>query len=320
MNGYLQSLSQRAVQPVKAIRPALLPGTVGQSRKSESSTLERRNLEPLPDDDHPSTLVGPESLFDSARHPLHRDHPVREGSSLASESEPSPPPRPLTLQPQAADDRATVEGSEKRAGDQSELGAPLDAPWHPVTARDHEIVRPHPLADSVTAPAARGFDASLEERSQAAPFRGTRGADARDSVSTSETPPVHRLVAPYAERNSAPLGPITSASDSPPSSMPQPPKKQTVAVRKPESAPVDHGTEILPSTTIRPAASHSVPPPIVVSRPERGTPPETVVHVTIGRVEVRAAISEKSGTRPRPPQASPSQGLENFLQGSGRTT
>ena len=213
---------------------------------------------------------------------------------------PPPPGRPAAPAPRATDEWRGL------------LGAAA-APLAPPPRRDPALAEDEPAR----APARRPRPAAETGPPLDAVAEGPRSAPRRAALLPADTESAPRaprlLVESPAIAAEEPARPDPRPVTALPGSAVEPPreKRRTLA---------EHPEALAPRPAIRPAAVVAqpivTPAPGPAARPEpppAATPEPPTIHVTIGRIEVRATPAPAARARPAPP-AAPTVSLEDYLR------
>lgn len=160
--------------------------------------------------------------------------------------------------------------------------------------------RAHPATSAPATPAPRVTPPTLPAPRLAVEIRGD------ESSRANAAPPVPLSVRPTPEPASLPTVPDAPSVVAPPAPMPPTPRPLV--------------ERVLVQPEIRPLAERPTPPSGAASLPPPA-PSGPTVHVTIGRLEVRALPPPTPGRSPRPAEPSPPVKLDDYLrQRGGRGT
>ncbi|MGB3615778.1 MAG: hypothetical protein WBA10_18425, partial [Elainellaceae cyanobacterium] len=281
----MPALQLFSIETASPIRPAVGPNSERQARPDPVRTSAPQNQPPI-SPVAPRSNVGP--VAPSA--PTSAPTPVT-APALAS-------PKPTAAKP---DDPASPRPASATAASPQAIPPPLAAPAQGPPGR----LRPELLSTDVS------------DASSLAPLPRDRqpprpGSTARDLIALSPatpTPAARNLIAPQCPvphpTANAPLLPLDRAADaiaSPPFTSQSPPPPHISPLI--QSPPSSNGPEATPLSSL------ATPAP---------APPQPTIHISIGRIEIKAksAPSAPSKSR-RPSSAGPKVSLSSYLQNRNR--
>lgn len=343
MSGYLGYLVQRSLTAVAGVRPKPVsifepgepPATpevppasmLGLGPNSSPGDHNRKDLRLSPDRDADSRSMTPSTLAaspgdagdhstvaEAAPRPDHRLPPRSEAPHGKPQSPPYDESR-YECGPTAAPAEAYVREPFAKPESQTIPTASREEEPHPVTARGQ-----HPTVGRETSSERRGhLDATLRAATEPGPLDWGAALRSRGLLVQGKpvAEPGHESFETPPERPSYVQGPFSTPAD--PVQTVHSESVDLAAVAEPKVRPAVRPAKDLhggasrdkPSTLVQAILAPRLPQHVPVAPPLITKTPEPVVHVTIGRVEIRAVPAPVAPKRSAP--AKPTLSLSDYL-------